>query len=326
MTSAELNTTTKEVKFQIKFDFLPEFADKHSIDIDTYQSSLTHVKNVIKRANKISNGEKSDVKIEVVANKEGSFLVEFVVNYISSGFSSIVDVLAGLGFTGKPLYDLSMVGGIGSLFQLLLEKKTDPVIKKEVDEDTNTVKLTTESNEEYITTHEVVRYYEDDKLRDETEKITSTLRRKEIRQIGFQGIENQEEYEPLIITKNDIESFSYTGNEKHLIETNTSENQYLEVIHVDFSSSSNSWRFMHVDTKTDFEASVTDSDFIEHVQKGDISFKAGDKFYVRMLINTYEFIGSKTKRYEREIVKVHGSRPVEISEENRKDNTLDNWM
>ena len=77
--TTELNPTTKEVKFQIKYDFLPELSDKHSIDIDTYLASLKHVKNVIKRANTLSNGEKSEVKIEVVANKEGSFLVEFIV-------------------------------------------------------------------------------------------------------------------------------------------------------------------------------------------------------------------------------------------------------
>lgn len=322
--TTELNPTTKEVKFQIKYDFLPELSDKHSIDIDTYLASLKHVKNVIKRANTLSNGEKSEVKIEVVANKEGSFLVEFIVNYFCSGFSPITDVLAGLGFTGKPLVDISMVGGIGSFFQLLLEKKTDHVVKKE--EYADTVKFTTESNDEYVVTREVAKYYEDDKLREETEKITSTLKRREIKQIEFQGVNQQEKFEPLIITKNDIESFSYPGNEKHLVDEEINENQHLEVIHVDLTSSSNNWRFMHVETKADFEASVTDSEFIEQVQNGNISFKAGDKFYVRMIVYTYEFTSSKTKRYEREIIKVHGSEPVEVDEEIRKNKTLNDWI
>lgn len=326
MTSTTIDSTTKEVKFQIKYDFLPEYADKHSIDIDSYLNSLKHVKNIIKRANYLSNGDKSEVKIEVVANKEGSFEVELIVNYLSSGIVPIIDVLAALGFTGKPLPDLATGYTVYSLFSILLKKIKGKIVKQEVDEKTENVKLTTDTNEEYITTPEVMKYYEDDKVRKETEKITSIVKRKEIKQIEFQDVDNQAESEPLIITKDDIESFSYSGNEKNLIETKVSDNQYLEVIHVDLTSSSNNWRFMHIDTMTDFEARVTDLDFIDQVQKGAISFTAGDKFYVKMVVNTYEFTGSKKKRHEREILKVHGSKPVEIVKENRRDENIENWL
>lgn len=87
------NDLLEERKFTISYDF-PTTED-HTIDAKTLGVSLVNVAELIMEGDKILNGEHSAVKVEVKANKEGSFEIEFVAWLQSGG----IDILKALGIT-----------------------------------------------------------------------------------------------------------------------------------------------------------------------------------------------------------------------------------
>ncbi|KKO44788.1 hypothetical protein WG68_13160 [Arsukibacterium ikkense] len=80
-------------KFTISYD-MPETED-HTIDAVVLGKSLISMAELIKESDKILNGEHSEVQIDVKANKEGSFAVEFVAWLQEGG----IDVLKTIGIT-----------------------------------------------------------------------------------------------------------------------------------------------------------------------------------------------------------------------------------
>lgn len=107
---------TNKIKqiFKISYD-TTETAD-HTIDAVLLGNAIVNTANVLKHTDKMLNGEDSTIDLEVKANSEGSFVIEFVTWLNESG----VNPLALLGFAAGPI-------GVKSLMAVLGEVNARPV-------------------------------------------------------------------------------------------------------------------------------------------------------------------------------------------------------
>lgn len=96
---------------RLTFSFDGSEHEKHHINLATYIESLDGLVDIVTQANKIINGESSEIGMEVVAEQKGSF--ETVVNFVQNGG---VDVLTAIGLIGG-------AGFAGSLFAVLEKLK-----------------------------------------------------------------------------------------------------------------------------------------------------------------------------------------------------------
>lgn len=127
-------------KFTISYD-LPITAD-HTIDAKTLGKSLVNMAELIEDGDKLLNGEHSTVKVNVKANKEGSFAVEFVAWLQSGG----VDVLRTLGIVAA-----STTAASATLFNVLKTLKdrriVASIVKHNSDGQSQTYLLLEDGNE-----------------------------------------------------------------------------------------------------------------------------------------------------------------------------------
>jgi hypothetical protein len=306
MTTNNFISNNSNQHFSIKFDFVPALSDKHSIDIEIYQTSLKGIETVIKRANKLTNGKQGNLKIDILANDEGSFIVEFILFYVNCYITDPINILNLLGFSGNLIEDPGDVYGLLSLTLTLLsfcKDKRGRRIEKEVVIDPDTLSLTTEDGESIVVNKEVVKYYKDPEIREGIENITKCLENPDLSNIQF--YDGSEDYEPIIIKKDERDYFVSLESEKILRETESSTHIKLEVILADFGESSDKWRFREVKTKVPFDAKLTDQNYLKKINDGIASFKAGMILDVDMDVSTYEYIQTHSLRYKRVITKVH---------------------
>ncbi|HIF9519420.1 TPA: hypothetical protein ACX6SR_003902 [Photobacterium damselae] len=83
------NEPSKQV-FKLSYDM--EETANHTIDAETLGHSILSMSSAIKSANKLINGEQSDLQVQVRAHQEGSFMVEFVT-WLNSGGADVLQVL-----------------------------------------------------------------------------------------------------------------------------------------------------------------------------------------------------------------------------------------
>ncbi|WP_299262942.1 hypothetical protein [uncultured Psychrosphaera sp.] len=92
------NTSNKIRKsFTISYDF--PSTKGHLIDAEELANNLLSMTKLIKEADKISNGESSEVSVEVAAHKPGSFEVEIVAWLYAGGIDVISQIGIGAGLT-----------------------------------------------------------------------------------------------------------------------------------------------------------------------------------------------------------------------------------
>ncbi|MBZ4680672.1 MAG: hypothetical protein JG763_3302 [Shewanella sp.] len=102
--------------FTISYDM--ESTEGHSIDAEVLGASLLGLAKAVKQADKIINGEDSDIKVEVRAHKESSFAVEFVT-WFNQGGKDVLDLIG-----------ISLFGGtatLGTVFGAIKQIKNQKV-------------------------------------------------------------------------------------------------------------------------------------------------------------------------------------------------------
>jgi len=330
MTTNNLISNNSNPRFSITFDFVPSLSDKHSIDIEIYQTSLKGIETVLRRANKLTNGQQDNLKIDILANNEGSFISQFILVFLNSYITDPINILNLLGFMGNLVDDASTISGILAtpLSLLALFKKTKGKrIKKEEFLNSDTLLLTTEDEEKFVVNKEVGIYYKDLEIREGIEDTTKCLIDPDFSNIQF--YDGSEDYEPIIINKDERDYFVSPESDKILCETESFTHLKLEVILADFEKSSDKWRFRDVITKVSFEATLTDQKYVQTVSGGRTSFTAGTILDVDMNVSTYEYLPSHSIRYKRVITKVHDMSPEEkhiLSKPDKQILTLDQFF
>ncbi|MDD3068430.1 MAG: hypothetical protein PHF13_06110 [Acholeplasmataceae bacterium] len=330
MTTNNWISNNSNQKFSIKFDFIPALSDKHSINIKIYRTSLKGIETVIRRANKLTNGQQNNLKIDILANDEGSFISEFTIYFVNNLIDYPIEILNLLGFSGNLIDDASKLSGILAtpLSLLALFKKTKgKQIMKEEYHGPDTLMLTTEDEENLVVHKEVAKYYKDPEIREGIEDTTKCLDDPDFADIQF--YDGSEHYEPIIINKDERGYFVSPESDKILREIESFDHIKLEVILADFEESSDKWRFRDVKTKVAFDAKLDDQKYIKKVNFGIASFKAGTILDVDMDVATYEYIQTHSLRYKRVITKVHDMSLEEkdnVSKPDQRVLTLDNFF
>lgn len=120
------NANRTQHTFEISYDTSETV--NHTIDAEKLGSAIISISRALKSADKILNGEDSDLNLEVKAHSEGSFIVEFVTYLNSLG----VNPLTVLGFSGGVLSASTVLGAIAQIRSRkikLTEKSNDGITK-----------------------------------------------------------------------------------------------------------------------------------------------------------------------------------------------------
>ncbi|EGQ9112764.1 MULTISPECIES: hypothetical protein [Vibrio] len=103
--------------FKLSYDM--EETSNHTIDAETLGHSILSMTSTIKKANKLLNGENSDLQVEVRAHQEGSFMVEFVT-WLNNGGADVLQTLGIASAVG--------VAGANTVFGAMEELKGRKIV------------------------------------------------------------------------------------------------------------------------------------------------------------------------------------------------------
>ncbi|WP_046005802.1 hypothetical protein [Pseudoalteromonas rubra] len=134
---------TNKTKHVFKVSYDTSKTKDHTIDAELLGNAIIKMSSVLKNADKFLNGEDSTLDLDVQANSEGSFVVEFVTWLAANN----INVLSVLGFAG-------VTAGAKTILDTLKELKSRP-IKHVVQIDKNNAKLVLEDGSEISATPEV---------------------------------------------------------------------------------------------------------------------------------------------------------------------------
>ncbi|VXC99104.1 hypothetical protein [Sphingobacterium multivorum] len=129
--------------------------DGHEIDVNTLLVTLSHLNTIVAESNRVLSGGHRDVELKVVANREGSFIIDLTI-----AANSIGETLK-MFFNEKTVsYSsnlITTVGGIYALSKFLKGKKAKEIEKT----DGQTVNVTNNNGELKVIKSEVVNVYLD---------------------------------------------------------------------------------------------------------------------------------------------------------------------
>lgn len=255
------------ISFKLKFE-TPESADgqpTHQIDAETLGESLTELSGLLRNSIKTLQGESASAKLDVKANAEGSFIVEFVA-FLSNGG---LDMLKTLGITSSVM----AVSG-GTIFSLLKRIGDRKVIKKIFNDD-DTVSLILDDDEKIDCTDDVTKLMDSYSVRKNIENLVS----KPVNSGKANGISFLDESEAVTFTmfKEEISSFKAPPKKTFTAEKESVKRIEIEFEVVDFTKATG-WK-IQLEGET-FAVRINDKAFLERVSTSKREFKKGQTFLV----------------------------------------------
>lgn len=150
------DAVTKQI-FKISYD--TSKTKDHTIDAELLGNAILNTSNVLKHADKVLNGEDSSLGLDVKANSEGSFVIEFVTWLNSGG----INPLSVLGFASGAV-------GFKTVMQVLNDIRSRPV-RARIDMGNGVSKLILADGEEIEADSRVAALVIDRALRKDLEKV-----------------------------------------------------------------------------------------------------------------------------------------------------------
>tara|TARA_B100001063_G_C16652978_1_gene496939 strand:+ start:87 stop:935 length:849 start_codon:yes stop_codon:yes gene_type:complete len=269
----------ESITFKLKFE-TPEKDGQptHQIDAETLGHSLTELSGLLRNSIKTLKGESATAELDVKANSEGSFVVEFVA-FLSAGG---IEVLKTLGITTSA----AATAG-GTIFSLLKQIGNRKVVKK-ITNDDETVSLILDDDEKVDCTEEVVRLMESYSVRKSIENVVS----KPVNSGKATGISFLDDNEKITTTlnKKELESFRAPAKKNFTEEKESIERVDVIFEVVDFTKASG-WKIKIDEQLTSVK--INDKAFLERVGASKKEFKKGQKFNVD-LKTTQKIVENKT--------------------------------
>jgi len=278
-----------QAKFSVAYD--GNALRTHSMDVRDLAPALLSLGQLFDEANRILNGDKASVKLQVKAHNEGSF--EIVFELWQSYGSQITDFLSG-DFVSAAinLKELVVGGGVG-LFYLIKrlkggkpDKITDlknGFVRIEFDKDSLEVSI------------ELLRLYQDLAVRKSAEEVLKPLSKE-----GIDTFEIREKKKIIeTITSDEIHYFAVPeiGDEK--IQEYEHESAY-SIISLAFRED-NKWRLY--DGNSTINVSIKDEEFLRKVEQDLISFAKNDILMCRVRTTQWRTdIGLKTEYEVLEVI------------------------
>lgn len=273
-----MKNTSQQKSFKISYD-TPETAD-HTMDAEELGGSLISLSKVIKNADKLLNGEDSEVDVEVKAHNEGSYELE-IITWLKDGG---IDILQALGF--------SVVGGAftsGTLIGLIKAIKGRKIEAKTQQQD-NQVRLTLEDNDtitcskevaSLISNYAVVKDLEDVILK--PTKGSSSGSVKLINEAGEIGS----------VEVSEADYFKAPPRSAMREETEHEEEREA-VFTVVALESPTGWKLKLPPDDTEYTVKMADERFLERVNDGDKQFVKGELFKLKLKTIERELDGKTT--------------------------------
>lgn len=251
-----------------------EAVDSGAMSVNDLAPALLALSNLIGAANRLLNNDESTVDVRLNAHLErGSFEMSFeIIQSLSDQIKllfndsySIEDILNHIGL----FCTVSGFTGV-TLFQLIRWIRNRKIDKVE-ETDKKTIKISIEEEVKEVSTATWT-LYKSHRVKQQLEGVLHPLTKDGVESFEVRDKKNEEVTEK--ITKEEISLFSTPTDE--ILSTKKA---IVKILSVNFEKGLK-WKFNSGDSK--FLATVNDDKFMEDVEKGKISFKAGDTLIVEL--------------------------------------------
>lgn len=232
-----------------------EAVQTHEIDAKILSTSLIGITTALEESNKIINGPYSKISVKLKGNfAPGSFLMEIVSSLDSTALEQVANIATILGFCGA---------AGGTLIALYKHGKGEQLLNTKDIEGNNTEINFNNCQGSFIIDRNVVKLYEDARVKKCMNQVMRPLDEKGISEMQFVS----ERYEPEIISKEEKEFFKHPDAD--LLDDKT-DIDYLLVTQSNFQGKNKGWRFSfgestNGNTAGDFPATVSDDNFLKKV-------------------------------------------------------------
>jgi len=281
MPSSELTKHT----FQISYD--TDETKDHTIDARKLGLAIVSTSDALKNADKIINGESSEVELDVKAHSEGSFVVEFVTYLNNSG----VNPLSILGL-------IPVTAGTATVFGAL-KQLGERKIKMMQPTASGKAKLTLSDKTEIELPQNVADLISSKVMRDSIDTIVKA---------PLDGVKDakfiiKDENGSDFFTVEETEVSSYTKMQQNIVDevTEIDETKNVKFIHVNFEGASG-WKVRYTDGEP-VTVKMKDEAFLERINKDKENFSKGDTFAVKIKTTKTHRHGT-TPLYSRELIEV----------------------
>jgi len=262
----------------------------HSMDVRDLAPALLSLGNLFDEANRILNGDKTSIKLQVKAHEVGSFEVHLTL--YQSFAEQVSSFLTGDFVTAiLNLKELILLPGAGLFWLIVKLKGKKP--GKITDLKNGFVRLEFE-DETFEAPLSLLRIYQDLNIRRAAEEILKPLRKE-----GIDSFKIKDQGKIAgTITKNELNYFSVPEVKEEEIVSSESEAAY-SIISLTFKED-NKWRLS--DGHSVINVVILDDDFKRKVDQNSISFSKGD--ILRCRIKTIQWRTANGLKTEYEVLEV----------------------
>lgn len=281
--------SNEPISFKLKFETPLDENGKplHQIDAETLGESLTDLSGLLRNSVKTLKGESATVNLDVIANTEGSFIVELEA-FLSSGG---IEVLRALGISS-----LLAATSSASIFSLLKQIGHRKILKKNINDD-GSVSLILDDNNKIDCSEDVSKLMDSYSVRKSIENIVS----KPVNRGKATGISFLDKDEKVVISlsKTELSSFKAPAKKDFSQEKMSVNRVEITFETIDFTKATG-WKINYEGQS--IPVRINDKSFLERVSNSKRDFKKGQEFTVDLKSIEKQVEGNTTISYSIEQV------------------------
>jgi hypothetical protein len=290
--------------FQVTYEG-PALAN-HEMNVKDLAPALLAIGELLEDANRILNGEKAKLAVNIRATEPGSVIitlsaVQNLLHQAVSLFSS--DEATALVNAADILRLLGLISGSGAGVIGLLKWLKNRKVKSVTKIDTGDFKLEAEDGEVRITNEREIKLFSFVTIRKNLEAVVTPLRREGVDKVSF-----RHDQESNAVTKDEVEYLKAPAFEQEVIDQSELE-ENLQIVTISFQEGGK-WRFS--DGNATFYAEIQDQDFLAQVALNQTAFAKDDILKVRLTRKQYLLNGTIKADYVITKVIDHRSALVQI--------------